>query len=329
MNGNHLHSYTRCSTGKSAALPGHTSGTQVGHTAGDMKDEEPVGDDLVAQLRENLSPEECDACDDDMARRFLRADRLNLAAATKRLKETLAWRKETKPEQLICTHCAKQPTSHYFHPVGFSSTGMPVLYSAFALANDRSADGNRNHMIMTFEQAVRLMQPGVEKWVWFSDFVGFGWKDCNVTLGKIFLDLASKHYPERLGCFVLCGTPAIFKTLWHAILPFVDPVTKEKIKLIPYDVDKEAKLAGSSELHAFLTKEFPAETSEWILEEMAENRRREVLQSKRYCQTEIHQAVTSGSSLKKHWGSSQLLKLMEKDPSYLMPQAQGLPAPMA
>jgi hypothetical protein len=86
--------------------------------------------------------------------------------AAARLRETLAWRREAKPETMVCEHCLRDPRSHYFHPVGFHKDGMPVMYSCNALASDRSLEGNRAHMILTFEQAIRLMPPGVEKWVW-------------------------------------------------------------------------------------------------------------------------------------------------------------------
>jgi CRAL/TRIO domain len=51
-------------------------------------------------------------------------------------------------------------------------------------------------------------------------------------VAKAFLELASKHYPERLGMFVIIGAPVIFKGLYNALQPFLDPVTKQKILLI-------------------------------------------------------------------------------------------------
>lgn len=62
-------------------------------------------------------------------------------------------------------------------PVGFTKAGQPVLYSCNALASDRSYKGNREHMIQSFEQAIRLMPPSVERWVWFADLTGFSVRD--------------------------------------------------------------------------------------------------------------------------------------------------------
>ena len=64
-----------------------------------------------------------------------------------------------------------------------------MLYSCNGLAKDRSHKGNREHMIRTFEQAMRLMPPGVERWVWFADMHGFAMRDLQPvrTLFCIFL----------------------------------------------------------------------------------------------------------------------------------------------
>jgi hypothetical protein len=51
---------------------------------------------------------------------------------------------------------------------------------------------------------------------------------------KAFLDLAAKHYPERLQQFLIVHAPKVFSVLWNAVQPFVDPVTKQKIRFAPY-----------------------------------------------------------------------------------------------
>jgi CRAL/TRIO domain len=50
---------------------------------------------------------------------------------------------------------------------------------------------------------------------------------------KAFVDLAAKHYPERLQKFWIVGAPKLFSVLWNAIQPFVDPVTKSKVGFYP------------------------------------------------------------------------------------------------
>ena len=52
---------------------------------------------------------------------------------------------------------------------------------------------------------------------------------------KLFLcaDISAKHYPERLGLFLVVGALRIFSGLWHVLQPLVDPFTRQKIKFLP------------------------------------------------------------------------------------------------
>lgn len=52
-------------------------------------------------------------------------------------------------------------------------------------------------------------------------------------MAKAFVDLGTKHYPERMQKFWIVGAPAIFSVLWNAIIPFVDDVTRSKIVMLP------------------------------------------------------------------------------------------------
>ena len=77
------------------------------------------------------------------------------------------------------------------------------------------------------------MPPGVEQWVWLSDFHGFGFKDTDPRLARIFLEVSAKHYPERLGLFYCIDAPGMFSMLWKCLQGMVDPVTRAKIRMLP------------------------------------------------------------------------------------------------
>lgn len=53
-------------------------------------------------------------------------------------------------------------------------------------------------------------------------------------IAKAFVELGTKHYPERMQKFWIVGAPAIFSVLWNAVVPFIDEVTKSKIVMLPY-----------------------------------------------------------------------------------------------
>lgn len=114
------------------------------------------------------------------------------------------------------------------------------------------------------------MPEGVEKWVWVMDFHGFGFADCNPKIGKIFLDITATHYPERLGNIIVAGAPSLFNGLWSMLKPLVDEVTKEKIRFVPYDADSKTK---GQQLREGMKDIFGDELTEWMVAEMADNRR--------------------------------------------------------
>lgn len=60
----------------------------------------------------------------------------------------------------------------------------------------------------------------------------------NPTTGRSFNTLAGSHYPERLACLLFVDVPYIFFQLWNLLQPFVDPKTKSKLRVLPYDVKK-------------------------------------------------------------------------------------------
>ncbi|KAG9000428.1 hypothetical protein FRB94_005441 [Tulasnella sp. JGI-2019a] len=54
-----------------------------------------------------------------------------------------------------------------------------------------------------------------------------------VFLRRYMLSYLQNHYPERLGRALILNVPYLVSLFFKAILPFVDPVTREKIKFNP------------------------------------------------------------------------------------------------
>ena len=69
---------------------------------------------------------------------------------------------------------------------------VPRLYGK--LDNDAACDvadsgaiADCTYWVCCGGQTIRMMPPRVEQWVWFSDFHGFGFQDCDTRMGKTFL----------------------------------------------------------------------------------------------------------------------------------------------
>ena len=48
------------------------------------------------------------------------------------------------------------------------------------------------------------------------------------------LHIIQAHYPERLGLALIINVPYIVNAFFKLIMPFVDPVTREKVKFNPH-----------------------------------------------------------------------------------------------
>ena len=171
-----------------------------------------------------------------------------------------------------------------------------------------------------------MMPEGIEQWVWVSDFFGFSYGDMNPAMAKQFVDLSAVHYPERLGAYLVIDAPYIFEGLWKLVKPWLDPVTVEKIMFIPYDVSKgESKSSLVQKMHQL----FPKDLAEWLLHEMAENRRKEsFLQKKSFRYEELYNQASQGvvEIPRGHdiRGSKAVLAQYMENPSLLLPQAKAL-----
>lgn len=301
----------------------------------------PVTGEAFDAVKAELSQDALLQCDDAMIRRFIRASDGKVPVAIKRINATLEWRCEHRPDEMYCSACRADPAAHYMHVVGFCRHQRPVMYSCLQLAKNKAVEDNRQHMIQTFERAVRMMPAGVEQWIWVSDFHGFGMADLNPAIAKTFLEMTASHYPERLGVFVCVAAPRMFTALWKCIAPLVDPVTKAKLRFIPYDLD-DKKTQGSV-LRGELLQLFDEELTEWLLNEMRENRNKKVNATKTYsyddlakmaaegCVDQPGSSADSSSSAGSHdrRGTTRFLQAVLAQPQLLVPQVAAVAAGQA
>lgn len=54
-----------------------------------------------------------------------------------------------------------------------------------------------------------------------------------VTVACQVLDILQNHYPERLGRAIVINIPFVVNMFLRIIMPFVDPVTRDKVQLNP------------------------------------------------------------------------------------------------
>jgi hypothetical protein len=202
--------------------------------------------------------------------RFLRADRGHLDKATKRLRDTLRWRLEVRPETRMCTACLSSDLrSHYMQHVGWDRLGRALVYSDIGMARDKSPEKNAEHCT----QVLELLEPHLrpfpnDQYVWVVDFHKFGVADMSPKVAGACLGLFGRSYPERLGGMILVGAPVLFNGLYRAVCAFADPVTVRKVRFARAPDGG----GGGKSWDSVMDELFDAETKAWLETEMRENR---------------------------------------------------------
>ena len=202
--------------------------------------------------------------------RFLRADRGHLDKATKRLRATLRWRLEVRPETRMCTACLSSDLrSHYMQHVGWDRLGRALVYSDIGMARDKSPEKNAEHCT----QVLELLEPHLrpfpnDQYVWVVDFHKFGVADMSPKVAGACLGLFGRSYPERLGGMILVGAPVLFNGLYRAVCAFADPVTVRKVRFARAPDGG----GGGKSWDSVMDELFDAETKAWLETEMRENR---------------------------------------------------------
>ncbi len=58
-------------------------------------------------------------------------------------------------------------------------------------------------------------------------------KSPSISTARVVLNILQDHYPERLGKALIIKIPFYINAFFKIIMPFVDPVTREKVKFNP------------------------------------------------------------------------------------------------
>ncbi|CAH0372248.1 unnamed protein product [Pelagomonas calceolata] len=201
-----------------------------------------------------------DAADDVLAR-FARARRGDPDAALAFLREDYEWRKAEDAASLRSTPPAdvlgQSPDvlAEYYRRrcVGLDSAGRLTFYQAYAccvvkklktvvpLENVVKYHAWEQERATAMLDALRSRNRGDGTMAVILDVAG-------MTIGKhinkdfIWLVKAiaahdQSHYPERMGVTFIINAPGVFGLVWRTVRPFIDPATRDKIKIVTARTD--------------------------------------------------------------------------------------------
>ncbi|KAI8854344.1 CRAL-TRIO domain-containing protein [Chytridium lagenaria] len=132
---------------------------------------------------------------------------------------------------------------------GFDKEGRPIVYLK---KRGKAEDPYKNVqlLVLVLETAIKMMPPGVEKICLILDMGQYTRANSPpLAITRLTLNILSNHYPERLGVAYMINAPWIFNTLWSIVSPFLDTVTRNKVRFASVaetsrDVAKNPLLGG-------------------------------------------------------------------------------------
>ncbi|KAI8622979.1 CRAL-TRIO domain-containing protein [Xylariaceae sp. FL1651] len=166
--------------------------------------------------------------------RYLRATKWDQKEAEKRLLETLTWRREYGVDDLTSDYVGPENETGKQVITGYDNQGRPCHYLNPGRQNTEVTPRQVQHMVFMLERVIDLIPARQEKVCLLIDFKTGSKRSSNtapgIGQGREVLNILQTHYPERLGRALIINVPWVVWGFFKLITPFIDPLTKEKIK---------------------------------------------------------------------------------------------------
>ena len=163
--------------------------------------------------------------------RYLRATKWDVATAQKRLESTLIWRREYGVDGFTAEFIAPENETGKQVILGYDIDCRPCLYLNPSKQNTERSDRQINHLVWMLERVLELAPAGQESLALLVDFKSSSTSsNPSMAQAKQVLNILQNHYPERLGRALVINVPWFVWGFFKLINPFIDPLTKEKLK---------------------------------------------------------------------------------------------------
>lgn len=167
----------------------------------------------------------------DCLLRYLRADKWNISAAETRLRNTLSWRREYGIQKITPDYIGIENETGKQLIVGWDNEGRPCQIMRPSKQNTERTPRQIEHLVFMLERSIDLMPAGQETLTLLINFAETrSGQGATLAQGKLTLWILQNHYPERLGRALVTNVPWVIWGFFKLITPFIDPLTKEKIK---------------------------------------------------------------------------------------------------
>lgn len=165
--------------------------------------------------------------------RYLRATKWNTAEAAKRVLGTLTWRREYGVDGFTGDFISPENETGKQIILGYDVNARPCQYLNPGRQNTEVSPRQVQHLVFMVERVIELMVPGQETLALLINFKSSKSRTSTspgIGQGREVLNILQTHYPERLGRALIINVPWVVWGFFKLITPFIDPLTREKLK---------------------------------------------------------------------------------------------------
>ncbi|KAK3069849.1 Phosphatidylinositol transfer protein (PITP) [Teratosphaeriaceae sp. CCFEE 6253] len=163
--------------------------------------------------------------------RYLRATKWHTPNALRRLQSTISWRREYGADTFTADYISPENETGKQLVLGYDAEARPCLYLNPAKQNTKMSDRQIHHLCYMLDRTIDMMPPGQESACLLINFRGAGNGHVpTVGQARAVLNILQNHSPERLGKALISELPWYVSTFFKLISPFIDPVTRDKMK---------------------------------------------------------------------------------------------------
>ncbi|KAI0778940.1 CRAL/TRIO domain-containing protein [Trametes elegans] len=170
----------------------------------------------------------------DTIPRYMRAAKWDLEDAKKRLKNTVEWRRDFKPDLIPPDEVRIESETGKIILNGFDKDGRPLLYLRPGRENTETSPRQLRHLVWCLERAKDFMPPGQDSLVIIVDYKSTTLRtNPSISVARKVLNILQNHYVETLGRALVVNLPMLLNFFYKGISPFLDPVTRDKMRFNP------------------------------------------------------------------------------------------------
>ena len=178
---------------------------------------------------------------DATLQRYLRARQWDFPKAQEMLNATLKFRQDFFNDGYLTSKgymnsMVTENATGKIYVRQHAADGSAIMIMRPRFENTYCHDGNVKHIVYSLERACASMKNKgnpTDKITLLIDYEGYSLFNAPpYKTSRATLDILQNHYPERLSRAYCIRPPWIFNAFWTMISPFIDPITKDKVKMI-------------------------------------------------------------------------------------------------